>query len=77
MDSVAELRCLLAATNVHDQLISGGECGLTEITLKRWLRARKVRAGDIVLLLCLLRTQKHAAPENKLSHHEWCLTEFD
>lgn len=39
--AVLELRCLLKQ-NVHEQLIAGGEPGLTQLTLERWLKARKV-----------------------------------
>jgi hypothetical protein len=39
--AVLELRCLLTQ-NVHEQLIAGGEPGLTQLTLERWLKARKV-----------------------------------
>lgn len=42
---VQEMRALLPAS-VHEQLVAGGEPGLdTEVTLMRWLRARKVRDG--------------------------------
>jgi hypothetical protein len=49
---LAEMRALLPAS-VHEQLVAGGEPGLdTEITLTRWLRARKVRREVFLLLSC-------------------------
>lgn len=40
----AEMKQLLPA-GVHEQLLAGGEPGMTELTLQRWLRARKVGAA--------------------------------
>jgi hypothetical protein len=46
--AVQELRCVLTP-NVQEQLVAGGEPGLTQLTLERWLKARKVG----LLLLCV------------------------
>lgn len=49
---VADMRALLPAS-VHEQLVAGGEPGLdTEVTLMRWLRARKVGERVFLLLSC-------------------------
>lgn len=44
MESAIQLlRDLLPVQKVHEQLVAGGEAGLNEATLRRWLIARKVQ----------------------------------
>jgi hypothetical protein len=44
MDSaIVQLRDLLPVEKIHEQLVAGGEAGLNESTLRRWLIARKVQ----------------------------------
>lgn len=38
---VIELRTAFADTNTHELLIRGGDEGLTDLNLRRWLAARK------------------------------------